>query len=47
VHAKAVVVDGYRTRTGERRIEHIEAVADEPRRFVVGQSELVGDDPVV
>ncbi len=47
VHAIAVVVDGHRAGTGEGRIQHVEVVANQPRRFVVGQPELIGDDPVV
>ena len=47
LHAVVVVVDRHGAGTGERRVEHVEVVTDEARRSLVGQPELIGDDPVV
>ena len=43
----AVVLDVDGARAVEGGVEHLEVVADQPRRVLVGQAEHVLDDPVV
>ena len=47
VHGKAVVLDVNRTRPGDGRVENFEVTAHQTGRPIVGQPELVADDPVM